>query len=88
MAQKLASVHSSADASSNADISIDDDAVDYLSTISDGDARTALNCLEIAISKHAAEGKRITDLGCFFIGEYHFIASIPQESNIVKIRSI
>ena len=56
MIYKLKSVHSSNDTSSNADVSIDDDAVDYLSTVCDGDARTALNCLEIVISKHAAEG--------------------------------
>ena len=37
-------------------VSIDEEAVDYLAAICDGDARTALNCLEIAISKHEAEG--------------------------------
>ena len=36
-------------------VSIDEEAVEYLSTICDGDARTALNCLEIALSKHEAE---------------------------------
>jgi putative ATPase len=40
-------------------VSIDEEAVDYLATICDGDARTALNCLEIAISKHEAEGKKL-----------------------------
>ena len=40
----------------SAGVSIEENAVDYLSTICDGDARTALNCLEIAISKHESEG--------------------------------
>ncbi len=34
-------------------VSICEDAVEYLSTISDGDARTALNCLEIALSRYS-----------------------------------
>ena len=37
------------------DVCIDEEAIDYLSTICDGDARTALNCLEIALSKQDAE---------------------------------
>lgn len=43
--------------------SISEEAVEYLSTISDGDARTALNCLEIALSRHEGlESKRYMTL--------------------------
>ena len=36
-------------AKGESDIMIDDTAVEYLSNISDGDARTALNCLEVSL---------------------------------------
>jgi putative ATPase len=41
--------------SASTGVLIDEEAVDYLSTICDGDARTALNCLEIALSKQDAD---------------------------------
>jgi len=42
----------------NAGRSVCDEAIEFLSNVSDGDARTALNCLEIALSMHENSSKK------------------------------
>jgi putative ATPase len=54
----------------NKKIRVDDDAIDFLSTISDGDARRALNALELGVLTTK------TDTG----GEIHFTKKIAEES--------